>query len=190
MPLIGLVSGRIGAGKTTVCQRLADLLRERGWHIGGVLTPAIHDEHGRKSGIAIVDLHTGRREVLARIGEDLGGPQIGPYSFAAEPLAWGCRLLEEAWRGAFDLVIVDEIGPLELNRGEGFISALHALERGVAPRTLVVVRDTCLETLRRRLCELEAPTFWVDERSREELPAEIAGKLCSQLCFGPEADEV
>lgn len=177
MPLVGLVAGRVGVGKTTVCQRLAALMRERGWRVGGILTPAIYDERGRKSGIAIVDLHTGRREVLARVGDDLGGPRIGPYSFAAEALAWGCRLLEEAWQGGFDLVIVDEIGPLELDRGEGFISALHALEGGVVPRTLAVVRDTCLEALQRRVRERDAPVFWVTEESRENLFEGIAREL-------------
>jgi len=177
MPFNGFITGRVGVGKTTVCQRVVDLVRERDYAVSGILTPAEYGQDGSKTGISIVDLQTGTQRTLARIGQDLGGPQIGHYSFDPDALAWGCEVLDRASAGGCDLFVVDEIGPLELVKGQGFVRALAVLETDVLPRTLIVVRESYLQMLQRRLPHTQAAEFWVTEANRQEIVHQIADRL-------------
>lgn len=44
-----------------------------------------------------------------------------------------------------DLLIVDELGPLEFNRGEGWIAGLTAVDSGSYQSALVVIRPSLLK---------------------------------------------
>lgn len=181
---IGLLTGAVGVGKTTVAGRVVDLARQRGLICGGLLTPALVGRRGQKIGIWGVDVSSGERRLLARIGEDLGGPAIGPYSFSAAALAWAVSVLEAALPPPppvslrrCDLLLVDEIGKLELWHGAGLAPILPRLAAGEAPRALVVVRDFLLDELQARLGAIEPIVFLVSEQNREELPVHILHNL-------------
>jgi nucleoside-triphosphatase THEP1 len=80
--------------------------------------------------------------------------------------------------------MVDEIGPLELEQGEGFapILELLPLEEKASPdakttHTLIVVRPTLLDRLRLRLRGIECTVFGVTEENRDELPLRIVEEL-------------
>jgi nucleoside-triphosphatase THEP1 len=76
-----------------------------------------------------------------------------------------------------DLLVVDEIGRLELERNEGFDHVLDLLETSIVLRSLLVVRATLLDTFRRRLPELGFITFEVTEDNRYTLPFEITQRF-------------
>jgi len=175
-PVNGLVTGPIGAGKTTVCQRVVAWAQERGYRVRGVLTPAIL-EGGVKTGIAILDIESGARRSLARLGQEAAGLVVGKYMFDPDVLRWGCAILERAAQEGGDLLLVDEIGPLELAQGGGFVRALDILAAGVFPRTLTVVRETLLGALRRRLPQLQFVEFAVSGGNRQELAGQIVERL-------------
>lgn len=181
--LVALVSGAIGAGKTTACQKVVGAARARGYTCGGLLTPALIEE-GCKVGILGVDLTSGECRVLARKDRDLGGPCVGCYHFTADAFAWANAVIASAVEAGCDLLVVDEIGPLELIQGGGLAPALDLLS--AVPRALIVVRLSLVNTLRDRLervgrASLPAPTiqvFLTTTSSRDSLPDEIAGWLC------------
>ncbi|HIC93478.1 MAG TPA: DUF2478 domain-containing protein [Anaerolineae bacterium] len=173
--MIALLTGGIGIGKTTVCRRVVELARRRGYTCGGLLSLSLLDEGGAKVGIEALDLASGRRRLLARADRDLGGPRTEHYSFDAAALAWANSVLIGAVKAGCDLLVVDEVGPLELERGEGLAPALAEL--GGVPRALVVVRDALLGELRRRLRGHELAVFAVDEENRGALPSSIVGWL-------------
>ncbi|HSJ57047.1 MAG TPA: nucleoside-triphosphatase, partial [Anaerolineae bacterium] len=136
--MIGLLTGQVGAGKTTVAERVAGLARRKGLTCGGVLAPALKNACGQKAGIWAVDLAGGERRLLARTDRDLGGPAVGPYSFDAGAIEWVIETIDRAV-GESDLLFVDEIGKLELWRGEGLAPVLTLLEQGRVGRALVIV---------------------------------------------------
>ncbi len=175
---IGLLTGAVGVGKTTVARRVVDLARQQGLICGGLLAPAITGHCGRV-GIWGVDVGTGERRTLARTDRDLGGPAIGPYSFDAAALAWAVGVVEAALNTC-GLLIVDEIGKLELWQGIGLAPILPRLAAGEVNRALVVVRDSLLAELQGRLRAVEQVLFLVNEQNREGLPplivAELAGR--------------
>lgn len=172
-----LLTGDIQVGKTTVCQGVVELARRWGYHPKGLLTPPIFDEDGAKMGIELVDIDSGERRVLARAGCDLGGPQVGRYSFDAEALAWGRSILDRAIGAGCDLLVVDEIGYLELEQNRGFSAVLKDLQVRALPRTIIVVRSSLVEKLHQLLPQVDFVTFTVTEENRDDVPLAIAERV-------------
>jgi len=128
--MIALVTGEIGCGKTTACGRAIELLRAQGVTARGILAPARLDDGGSKIGIDAVDVATGERRPLANHVPD-GGETIGAYTFDRVSLRWAIDCL---WAAASPgpartshVLVVDEIGPLELTRQSGFVEILGPL---------------------------------------------------------------
>ena len=173
---IGLLTGPVGVGKTTVAERVAGLAHRRGLVCGGLLAPAMMNGCRQKAGIWGHDLLTGQRQILARTDRDLGGPAVGSYSFDTEALGWATGVVERAI-GHCDLLIVDEIGKLELWRNAGLAPILPRLAAGEAGRSLVLIRDFLLGELQERLGAVEQIPFEVREGNRGELPRQILERL-------------
>ena len=133
-----MLSGPRGAGKTTFCRLVAGYARAAGWDVAGLLSPAVFDREV-KTGIQVENLRNGEKRLLAQAAPapsfDL---QLGTWFFDRRAIEWGNRILEASL--PCDLFIVDEIGPLELVRGEGWASALPALRQPGYHLGLVVVR--------------------------------------------------
>lgn len=165
-----LLAGQRGVGKTTVCQRIVEIASRQGYRLAGVLTPALFDQSGAKVGFEAADAGSGERRVLARSDSDLGGPRIGRYSFDLTSLGWACDLLQRALASACDLLIVDEIGPLELEQGQGFVTILRHLQRKTPYHTLLVVRSELLNDLGRHLPKAELLYRTVTPWNRDTLP--------------------
>ncbi len=173
---LGLLVGEIGAGKTTAAGRVAGLVLRRGWTCGGLLAPAMHDACGQKIGIWGLDVAGGERRPLARTDRDLGGPAVGDYSFDGTALDWAVGVIESAL-GRCDLLIVDEIGKLELWQGIGLAPILPRLAAGEAPCALIVVRASLLAELRATLTGIEPVVFHLDRSNRDTLPSQIVDRL-------------
>ncbi len=174
------LTGDIGAGKTTICRQVVDLLRRRGRRVGGILTQPLYDATGRKTTLLAVDLWQGETRTLASLRRHLSDLRRGPYSFDPATFEWANRALLAALRQRPALIILDEVGPLELDAGVGFGPALPSLLAAPCP-TLFVVRRACLCALEARL-GFRPLVFQVDNATRNALPAEIAGTLCP-ICF-------
>ncbi len=180
-PRIGLLTGPVGVGKTTVAERVVGLARRKGLLCGGLLAPAMMSSCGQKAGIWGVDVETGERRILARTDRNLGGPPVGPYSFDANALAWATAVIERALQPEtprpYDLVVVDEIGKLELWHDTGLAPILLKLAAGAGGRWLVLVRDSLLAELQARLAPAEQVVFAVDEANRGALAPQILTSL-------------
>jgi nucleoside-triphosphatase THEP1 len=170
------LTGPIGVGKTTVAERITGLALRQGLTCGGLLAPAILDACGRKAGILGIDVASGERRPLARTDRDLGGPAIGPYSFDAAALEWATAVVADAL-GACDLLLVDEIGKLELWQGLGLAPILPRLAAGEAQRALVIVRESLLDELEGRLEGVETIVVEAQEENRNRLPSQVLARL-------------
>jgi len=182
---LALLTGPVGIGKTTIAGRVVELARHRGIACRGVLAPALRNA-GLKIGIAGVDLATGERRTLACTSCDMKGPRLGSYSFDAEALEWATSIILEALsptQGAeataenAALVVVDEIGKLELWQRLGLAAVLPALASCPSACVLVIVRESLLDELRARLGDACPLLFWAGEETRDTLPGRIADEL-------------
>jgi nucleoside-triphosphatase THEP1 len=187
-PCIGLLTGPVGIGKTTVAERVVGLARRRGLACAGLLAPAMKNSCGQKVGIWGVDIHTGDRRILARTDRDLGGVAVGPYSFDPRALSWATGLIDKVLSPAAgipnDLLIVDEIGKLELWHGTGLAPVLPRLAAGEARRSLLLVRDSLVAELQSTLDPVEQVVFRVTEENRGTLALRIL-----ELLIEPGSDQ-
>jgi len=92
------------------------LLRSRGLGVGGCLTKE-RREGRERVGFTIFDLMSGREGVLATSKNALG-PRVGKYRVSIPGLVdIGARALREAAATA-DVIVIDEVGPMELTSPE------------------------------------------------------------------------
>lgn len=182
------LTGDIGAGKTTVCRQVVALLRHRGRQVGGILTQPLYNAQGRKTTLLAVDLWQGETRTLASLQRRLSGLCRGAYSFDSETFAWALQALSAALREDPALIILDEVGPLELEAGAGFGPALPALFAAPCP-VLFVVRRACRPALEARL-GVRPLIFQVDDATRSALPAKIADTLCPAAQAGAAPNSI
>jgi nucleoside-triphosphatase THEP1 len=172
-PDVVVLSGESGCGKTTLCAQVARLARVAGLDVAGLLTPP-RLANGRKVGMDVQDVRTGRRRPLAeaRSGSDPGtGPGTEGWRFDPEGLAWGARLLERAT--PCDVLIVDELGPLELLHGQGWGIGLDVLRAGGYRLALVVVRPALAARFRAQVDGRELVTLAVTRLNQAALAGQI-----------------
>lgn len=145
---LALLTGGRGAGKTRWCEALVRAARGAGLAVGGLLSPPVLAE-GEKRGIDLLDLATGERRTLAeRARPGLPGTAGLGWRFDPEALAAGNAVLERVT--ACDLLLVDELGPLELGREGGFTAAFGLLDTCRYGLAIVVVRPALLAVARER----------------------------------------
>ena len=148
-----ILTGPRGAGKTTLCARFIDQAREAGWCVAGVLSPARFVD-GEKTGIDMVDLTSNeRRELAMRSFTASSEIRTIGYAFDPQAMGWGNEILSE--NRNCDLLVVDELGPLELRRHQGWQAGLIALDRGKYRLALAVVRPELLGDAQLRWPEAE-----------------------------------
>jgi nucleoside-triphosphatase THEP1 len=145
-PLI-IVSGPAHCGKTTLVTLLVSHLRDQGRQLAGILAEGQWRDQ-RRSGFTLVDLADGRRTLLAERIADCG-PHAFPYAFHAEGLAAGYLALGPRRCAGADLVVVDEVGSLEL-RGAGWARNLGLLLRQCRSLQLWVVQAARVEAVCRK----------------------------------------
>lgn len=140
-----IISGKVGAGKSSLVARLVSGFADLGWQIRGVRSPAIF-ENGEKVGIAAIDLSTNVNKRLAGKNEKKSPLSDHPliWRFDEEVLQWGNQVFANAV--PCDLLVVDEIGPLELERGQGWQNVLAALDSRRYHLAILVMRPALLES--------------------------------------------
>jgi len=172
--MIVTLTGPSGSGKTTVCRTLASRARSQGLSVAGLLTTPRVSPAGLH-GLDVVDLATGERVALAERGARTDGPATGHWSFHREGIEWGVGRLRGS--GGADLLIVDELGPLELLRGEGWADAIGALRAGRHRLAVAVVRPDLVERLLALLEGHSSRQLVVGPGTRDTLPDAIIGML-------------
>jgi nucleoside-triphosphatase THEP1 len=167
LPRAALLTGERGVGKTALCRELA----QNGSRFTGVISPALFDGEGRKVGFSALCLSSGEQWELGRSDPSLGGPFFGKHSFSAEGIARAITCLREALARRDWVVILDEIGPLEMERGAGFSPILPLLAG--SGDLLLVTRPGLAGRVAGMLPEHRTEVFLLTPDSREEVASRI-----------------
>ena len=181
-----VLTGPSRAGKTTICRRVVGEVRSRCLSVAGVLT-----EDGLGEGGACLqvvrDLLSDERRLLARTRADDGqdraqsdthAPSGSPgasrlrWEFDARGLAFGRRALSAAAELGCDLLVVDQIGPLEVRHRRGWTGVYELVGAGRYDLALIVVNPNVVDEF---VAGLHHPcrVLGVDDAVRDELPAAI-----------------
>jgi nucleoside-triphosphatase THEP1 len=143
-----ILSGPQGAGKSTWCLQLAEEAASLDFVVAGLISPPIFD-NGTKIGIDLVDLASGKcRRLAVRSNEAKDGFRTGQWVLDPGALAWGNQILQATL--SCHILILDELGPVELERGRGLVAAFKLIERRQIPLIVAVVRPKLLPIARRR----------------------------------------
>ncbi len=173
-PAVVVLTAESGTGKTTVCGQVVALARARGLHVAGILTPP-RMAGGCKVGLDVEEIATGQRRPLAECAGATDGPATRRWHFHADGLAWGALALSRS--APCDLLVIDEVGPLEIERGQGWTIAFDQLRAGRYRMALVVVRPSLLPRFRQRLGDIETAVLALTEANRDDLPGQIVREL-------------
>jgi len=164
-----LLTGRPGCGKTTLIKRLVNNLPQRA---GGFYTEEIRG-HGSRTGFKIVTLD-GDEAVLADV--DLKTSEhLGKYGLNLSALeAVGVKAVREAVQ-ARRLVVIDEIGPMEI-RSAIFRDAINeALDSEVPVLATIFARSLPFtDTIKSRA---DVTLIEVRQNNRDKLISELANKF-------------
>lgn len=136
---IVVLTGDMGIGKTTTCLQLAERARAARFDCAGVISLGRFADGG-KVGIDLLNLRTQERLCLAEADDAPASLRTGRYRFDETAMRQGGVWLAAAC--PCDLLIIDELGPLELVRGEGWTNALDILRSGAYRLAVVVVRPS------------------------------------------------
>ncbi len=175
---IVLLTGESGVGKTTYCTRIITYARKQGLTVTGLLTPS-RSRRGRKIALDVQDIRTGQSRPLAEEAGAARGPTIGKWQFHSESLDWGAEILRRAT--PCDLLLIDELGPLELTRNLGWTVALDVLRAGKYRVAAIVVRSKLLPALQKQIGTLPWRALVLTESNRRELDPEIKDLLGAEL---------
>jgi len=168
-----VLSGKSECGKTTTIEKILESLTPRILNVRGVLCPAVIQD-GEKCAIDIIDLATGESRRLAeRNSGKAGGISTTRWDFDSHALNWGNDILEGAV--PCDLLVVDELGPLEFERGQGFLNGLLAIDSRNYQVALVVIRASLLEIALQRW--KDALVYHVTRPKQDHIISEIIDNI-------------
>ena len=173
-----LLSGEVHCGKTTILKGWCERAIAAGAVVQGTLAWP-DDERGRRHFTSLPAFETRRAQVSLdddgaeerALLQDAGAEvvKVGPYTFRKDVFEWAkacveeplcapcpkCSLPPSACTCRARYLVLDEVGPLEINRGGGLepsVTRLFAAMRsGAAPANLVVVavvRSRCVEAFK------------------------------------------
>lgn len=138
-----IITGPKGSGKSSYCAALASRLRSKRRSLAGLLSPAGF-ERGEKIGIDLLDLVSNERRPLAIRGTtENEGIFMGEWLFNKTTLDWGNQILHKISES--ELLILDELGPLEFNQGLGLLEGMKLIDECRFQQAYVVIRPELLE---------------------------------------------
>ncbi len=157
-----------------MCARLADLARDRGLRVAGILSVGAPDDPSGRQSRVVLDLSTGDSRPL---GRRAGGERGRHWNLDEGALAWGADAARAGAAGA-DVLIIDELGRLELGEGRGWVSCLDLLLEPRPRLAVASVREEYLPAFRARLGPLAADleVAAVNETNRDQLPGCLLGE--------------
>ena len=123
-----LITGTPGAGKTTVLSKVIETLKAKGYSVGGMISREVRT-CGTRVGFEVLDLGSGRRGWLAHTDQKQG-PRVGRYRVNLEDLDnIGVDAIVKAIEN-LDIIVIDEIGPMELYSEKFKMAVKRAAESG------------------------------------------------------------
>lgn len=168
-----LITGSPGIGKTTTLMKTVEMLKGRGYNVGGMISREVR-EAGKRVGFEILDLGSGKRGWLAHVNQKTG-PSVGKYRVNLEDIDnIGALAIVEGTENC-DIVAIDEIGPMEL-----FSEKFRNAFRQALASTKTVIAVIHLRAQDKLIKEAKnmknTETFTVTAENREQLSQTLAEK--------------
>ena len=173
-PLRIFLTGEPGCGKTTVIKKISATLADRGMKIGGIISGEVR-QGAVRVGFNLEDLLTHETGILAYINLN-DGPRVGKYRVNLSDIERvGATAIRRAVQEA-DVVIADELGPMELH-STPFIEAVEMALRS-QKHLIATIHKRALHPLVTAI--KSNPKYQVLEitlSNRDQMPKNILGQM-------------
>ncbi len=137
-----IVSGSRSEGKTTFTKKITDELKIHNVAVGGILSARVMQETVT-GGYNLVDIENGKTEIFLRQDEEAWTEKIGKFRINPKGIEMGAAILNPERLFDKKLVVIDEIGMLELDN-KGWSGCLQELIKASKNHILITVRDTLI----------------------------------------------
>ena len=171
--MIWLVTGPPGVGKSTLISRIVLRLKSAGVIVGGCTT-AEKRSGGARVGFEVRDLTSGRSGELASVESKLG-PRVGRYRVNLANLARVGAAGIEAATSSSELIVIDEVGPMELVSPEFRRAVQRCIDSGKP--MLAVVHERLEDDLLSELRSKATAQFTLSLDNRETTAEELGAAL-------------
>jgi len=170
-----IITGDRGSGKTRLLAALTGELQRRQRSVGGILSPVVRN-HAMRIGYDVINIQTGERVPLCRHEPDGSGVRVGEWIFRDSGIRFGRAALDPSLVMACDVVIIDEVGPLELEENV-WAPSLDLLMGSCPCPIILTVREHLIGKVQDRW-SLVAECVWkLKDGNSEELLKEILDVL-------------
>lgn len=176
-----LITGPPRSGKTTVIDTVRTDLEAAGFAVGGLVCPERRHE-GERVGFDVVDVATGDRATLAHVDQE-EGPRVGTYRVAVDNLE---RIASKAFataRETSDVVIIDEIAPMELH-SEAFVDGVEAVLAAPVPVVAAIHQRSDAGLIGRVKARDDVEKYCVTAENRDDLPQRVIRQIAHHLNGG------
>ncbi|MDO9547106.1 MAG: nucleoside-triphosphatase [Pelolinea sp.] len=140
---INLVTGKREVGKSNFCADLVRELKKMDHSVSGIISPGTYKEN-KKIGIFSQNISNGERIELAHYspGWDPENPQR-VWKINLNAVHWGNSILRKML--LCEVIVIDEIGFLELEKHSGWSQAFQVLEGENYKIAFIVVRPDLID---------------------------------------------
>ncbi|MGB4204398.1 MAG: nucleoside-triphosphatase [Bacteroidales bacterium] len=146
-PLIYIITGNQGEGKTTFVKELADLFKKDGFKCSGFYAEG-YWKHNLRYQFDLVEINELEREVLCNTEHEENDIQFRRFFFKPKALESGkCILIDAA--GSRAVVFIDEVGMFELEN-KGWAEAIDRLLLDPPLALILSVRTDFAEEVRKK----------------------------------------
>jgi nucleoside-triphosphatase THEP1 len=169
---IFIVTGSVGEGKTTFVKKLVEVFKQDGIKVGGILSERVMADSGT-IGYDVSDIETEERKVFLRDNRESGKDTIGRFAISPEGLSFGKSILASLVSPGNRIVVIDEIGLLELN-GRGWSGSLDDLLEKQQNLILITVRDSFIGKVKEKWNLQKVTVFRVVETDYNKAASAIS----------------
>ncbi|MCX6262374.1 MAG: hypothetical protein NTY95_16350, partial [Bacteroidia bacterium] len=173
-----IITGSVGEGKTTYVKKLIDFFRKNDINVGGIISERVMN-NSQTTGYDLVNIETGGKEVFLRQNEECGSETIGRFAIYPKGLAMGNMVLSSLLLKENIIVIIDEVGLLELGN-KGWSDCINDLLVKSKNHILFTVRDIYVNEVKNKWDLREAITFNIIETDYQNAGLSIIEHINSQ----------
>ncbi len=173
-----ILTGKINQGKTSYTGQIVTRLKEKGITVKGFLTMGnTNDSH--RNAYFIKDIETGEQTDLCSTRADRQKPNFGRFYFEEKGIQEGCKLIEQCMEAPTDLIIIDELGPMEIN-DRGWAPAIEKVVESNGLAQFWVVRERLIKPMMRKWNVGDVFVFRLEEDNLATIVHTIINRLTSR----------
>lgn len=160
-PLVNIISGKISGGKTTFTKKLAVELIKHNLPVGGIISEKVVSD-SKILGYNLIDIETNESGILLRLSNEAEKERIGRFKIFAEGFERGVDILKRIQLSDKKIIIIDEVGVLELG-DKGWSGSITEILKTSEKHLLITVREDYIEKVIRKWNLSEPVVFKVTE---------------------------